>query len=38
MRHESQRVKKENEELKAKLAAFEEKAKAEIETAVKKLS
>ena len=36
MRHESHRIKKENEELKARLAAFEEKAKAEIETAVKK--
>ena len=36
MRHESHRIKKENEELKARLAAFEEKAKAEVETAVKK--
>ena len=35
-RQETQRVKKENEELKLKLAAVEEKAKAEIETAVKK--
>ena len=35
-RHETQRVKKENEELKQKLAAAEAKAKADIETAVKK--
>ena len=35
-RQETQRVKKENDELKLKLAAVEEKAKADIETAVKK--